>query len=309
MAQPSIVPEWNTTPATNNVDPGATAKGTGWLTNQIPPSSWLNWWQRAVWEWIVYLKFITTEALTWTAAHIFQSGVVVTNSILNGEGLRATGNGSGAGLRGFGTSGGAPGVQGLGGSGGGRGGTFTGGAGDGIGVNGTGNGAGHGVQGSSTSGAGVYGTSTSGPGGKFDAGSTGVAAEVNGMADLDGAAAIAGNVPLKNKLTKNNVCKAWVTFSWASGVYTIIASQNVAGIASPFPALGAMQITLAENVPVATRSAIAADESELNKAVTKDATAGTDGMVQVFIYNAAGSSPRDLSATSGRATLHVMGIQ
>lgn len=302
MAQPSIVPEWNTTPATNNVDPGATAKGTGWLTNQIPPSSWLNWWQRAVWEWIVYLKFITAEALTWTAAQVFQVGITVTNTITSGYGVQSTGGtpngtgvrgngqgsgygvegvaaGTGAGVRGFGGTGGStgPGVQGIGGATDGNGGLFTP------------NGSGVGVL--------------------ANAGSTGVAAQLNGMADLDSAAAIAGNVPLKNKLTKNNVCKAWVTFSWASGVYTIIASQNVAGIASPFPALGAMQVTLAENVPVATRSAIAADESELNKAVTKDATAGTDSMVQVFIYNAAGSAARDLSATSGRATLHVMGIQ
>lgn len=302
MAQPSIVPEWNTTPATNNVDPGATAKGTGWLTNQIPPSSWLNWWQRAVWEWIVYLKFITAEALTWTAAQVFQVGITVTNTITSGYGVQSTGGtpngtgvrgngqgsgygvegvaaGTGAGVRGFGGTGGAsgPGVQGIGGATNGNGGVFTP------------NGSGVGVL--------------------ANAGSTGVAAQLNGTADLDSAAAIAGNVPLKNKLTKNNVCKAWVTFSWASGVYTIIASQNVAGIASPFPALGAMQVTLAENVPVATRSAIAADESELNKAVTKDATAGTDSMVQVFIYNAAGSAARDLSATSGRATLHVMGIQ
>jgi hypothetical protein len=309
MAQPVNTPDWNTTPATNNVDPGSTAKGTGWLVNQYPASSTFNWWMRIVWEWCVYLKDLAGEVFTWTAAHIFQSGVVVTNTILNGEGLRATGNGSGAGLRGFGTSGGAPGVQGQGGTSGGRGGTFTGGAGNGIGVNGTGNGSGAGVQGSSTSGPGVYGVSTSGPGIQADAGSTGVAAQINGLADLDGAAAIASNVALKNKVTKNNVCKAWCTFSWASGVYTIISGQNIAGIASASPSLGAMQVSLAENVPVATRSAIAVDESEANKAVTKDATAGTDGVVTVFIYNAAGTVARDLSATSGRATLHVMGIQ
>lgn len=104
MPQPSDDPRWNTD-LTNNTDPPSGQKDTGWTVSQVPPSSYFNWWMNLVYQWVLYLKNLATEAFTWTAAHVFTAGITVTKA----AGVATTSTG------GTGTN--AHGVQGTGGSG------------------------------------------------------------------------------------------------------------------------------------------------------------------------------------------------
>ena len=103
MAQPSQDPAWNTGGA-NRVDPPSGQKISGWNVNQSPPSSYFNWYMNLVYQWCLYLKNITTEALTWTGAAIFNAavsttaGLTATRSAANTNAITATGNGTGHGL-------------------------------------------------------------------------------------------------------------------------------------------------------------------------------------------------------------------
>lgn len=110
-AKPTNLAAWNSGGA-NNVEPSAGEKVTGWTVGQAPPSSYFNWWMRLIWQWIVYLDDLATTAFTWTAAHVFNSGITVVGGIV-GTGTAAAGL-AGAGVSGEGGVGaGAPGVYGL----------------------------------------------------------------------------------------------------------------------------------------------------------------------------------------------------
>jgi hypothetical protein len=103
MAQPSQDPNWNTGGA-NRVDPSSGQKISGWTVNQAPPSSYFNWWMNLVYQWCIYLKNLTSEALTWTGAAIFNAavsttaGLTATRTAANTTAITATGNGTGHGL-------------------------------------------------------------------------------------------------------------------------------------------------------------------------------------------------------------------
>jgi len=81
MAKPSTLPRWANLAAPGDlVDPPSGKKDSGWLTGEKPPHSYFNWWKNLVYLWTVYLDGLTGEALTWTAAHVFQAGVTMTRN-------------------------------------------------------------------------------------------------------------------------------------------------------------------------------------------------------------------------------------
>ncbi len=150
--------------------PAEGQKDVGWIVGQKPPAQYFNWWMFNVYLWLRWLADIANQAITWTATHIFQRGIVVTHSQAGQTAIQGTGNGGGAGgaFVGGGTNGkgltalgigtGA-GVSSQGGGTNGSGGEFTGGSGGvgvkatggsggggGTGIEATGTGSGHGVK-------------------------------------------------------------------------------------------------------------------------------------------------------------------
>lgn len=94
------LPTWNTGLA-NNTEPNGAKKTLGWEVNEKPASSYFNWWQNKVGEWVSYLNSLAGEAFVWTAQHDFERRV----DILPGSGAGA--NEVGLSVQGKGTSFGA----------------------------------------------------------------------------------------------------------------------------------------------------------------------------------------------------------
>jgi hypothetical protein len=74
MPQPTQDPQWNTN-GTNRVEPPSGQKASGWTIGQAPPSSYFNWWMNLVYQWCLYLKNLTSEALTWLGFQTFNNGI------------------------------------------------------------------------------------------------------------------------------------------------------------------------------------------------------------------------------------------
>lgn len=70
------------------VEPDNTHKDNGWVSAEEPPHTFFNYWMNVVYLWLVYLDGLPAEAMTWTAAHIFQAGITVTST---GTAVTATG--------------------------------------------------------------------------------------------------------------------------------------------------------------------------------------------------------------------------
>lgn len=79
MAQPSDTPNWST--SGTKTEPSAPKQAQGWLVGEKVPAQWLNWWMNLVYQWIVYLKNLSSEAFTWTAAHTFESTLDVEDTL------------------------------------------------------------------------------------------------------------------------------------------------------------------------------------------------------------------------------------
>lgn len=175
MAKPTLFPDWDTTEA-NMAEPSSGLKSAGYATNDVPASNHYNWMLRQIGKWVRYLDGLAGEAITWTAAHIFQAGISVTTSGSN-HAVQGTGSGAGCGVVGVPAVGGSghgvwgkgaagsalTGVRGEGGGNGtGAGGHFSGsggtGSGKGVIANGTGSEPGVDATGGSTAGVGVKGT-------------------------------------------------------------------------------------------------------------------------------------------------------
>lgn len=190
MAKPSELPRW-ADDGGDIVEPLEGKKDIGYEEGELPVHSEMNWLFNLIYLWAQYLDGLTGEALTWTAAHIFQKGITVTQSTTNTIGMTVTGNGTAAGgtftggsagganawgLKGVGGGGNSEGLIGLG-TGAGSGVKGTGGGADGTGVSGIGGGTnGNGVWGDGTgTGSGVkgVGSATAGSrGGYFLGGAT-----------------------------------------------------------------------------------------------------------------------------------------
>jgi len=94
------LPTWNTGLA-NNTEPNGAKKTLGWEVNEKPASSYFNWWQNKVGEWVSYLDAITAEALTWTGLQTFDRKVTITPGASAGTnelGLQLQGKGTGYGM-------------------------------------------------------------------------------------------------------------------------------------------------------------------------------------------------------------------
>lgn len=62
MAKPSAYPAWATA-GTNNVAASGGQIASGWTNGQIPPSSYFNFWQNLVGEWIAYFDQTVNQSL------------------------------------------------------------------------------------------------------------------------------------------------------------------------------------------------------------------------------------------------------
>lgn len=162
MSQPTgNLPDWSTDD-TNNTEPSAGLKLTGWPDDDIPTARNFNWLFWQVSRWLTYLKNLQSEVLTWTAAQTFSALLTATAAIIvtratAGIGLTSTGNGAFSGLKGIGGATGA-GVEGVGGATSGVGVQGTGGP-NSAGVRGDGTGTGQGLfgVGGASDGSGVTG--------------------------------------------------------------------------------------------------------------------------------------------------------
>jgi hypothetical protein len=65
MAKPTVLPRWNTD-ASNRTTPSSGQLDTGWTLDQVPPSSYLNWFMFYVYSWLLWLDglFTTGTGLT-----------------------------------------------------------------------------------------------------------------------------------------------------------------------------------------------------------------------------------------------------
>ncbi len=75
MSKPTTLPEWASSAIAGITEPSTLQKQSGWAVRQKPPAQYLNWWQKLVYQWIVWLDGLTNEALTWAAGHIFSAGI------------------------------------------------------------------------------------------------------------------------------------------------------------------------------------------------------------------------------------------
>lgn len=76
MAKPSIKPRWADVVSgdpTKVLAPPGVKQDVGFATAERPPAQFLNWLLWVIYLWINYVDGITSEALTWAAAHTFQA--------------------------------------------------------------------------------------------------------------------------------------------------------------------------------------------------------------------------------------------
>lgn len=140
----------------------------GWVPGQYPPAQVMNKLLWGIYRWIVWLKDLPNQAITWTAHHIFTGNVqiapsaagygLLANSVGDNIGVSGNATGTAPGVRGVNTT--AVGVEGYGGT---QGVLGHGNAGAAVGVEGRGDplgGTGQGVKG--------VGGSAGGEGGWFE---------------------------------------------------------------------------------------------------------------------------------------------
>lgn len=220
--KPVTLPAWNTG-GTNNTVPSAGEKILGWTVGQAPPSSYFNWWQKLVYEWIAYLDDLEAQDFSWTGFHTFTEVTEMPGTIANG--LHVDGGGAGtAAVKGVAFNAAERGLEGAG-------------FGTGAGVYGTGG----------ATGAGVYGTSAGSSGGFFQG--TGASAGLIGQNSGTGnggefsasstsalGAVCTGGSGAKGVATSQSDTKAGLIGDGTSaGAYGVIAEgDNTAPIRSAF---------------------------------------------------------------------------
>lgn len=224
MPQPASQPRWANVGG-DIVEPASGKKDVGWIDAELPPHSYFNWYMNLVYQWTLYLAGLAGEAFTWTAAHIFQAGIVVTQSTSNGNGASVTGNGTGKGGVFVGGSSSGTGVHSTAGAGNGKGGEFFG-TGTGAGLQATGGATGDGANftGGATSGNGVTGTAVGAA-----SGVSGSASNTNGSIGVSGGSGTAGTNQAGVKGTANHNGAAGV---WGKGHNSSNAGAGVFGESS-----------------------------------------------------------------------------
>ncbi len=330
MPQPTgNEPVWNTD-QTNNTEPGSGQKAAGWAVDQVPPSSYFNWWQNKVGEWVTYLKNLTDEALTWTDFQIFQKridaqdGITSSTTTFGDPAVWGFGGANGAGVAGSSNSVGiygegntgtsASGIEGLGGDIEGIGVFGQGGAGTtgGAGIEGTGGDGigGPGVKGTggTSDGPGVHGIGTgAGPGGLFAKGSgTSDGIRTNGYIRLTGADPAAGDI-FENTLTPLSFPKAFGVISTDGiGGVTVAGGLNCSGVS--LPGANVIRFTFAQAMGNTNYTVIANSALGGSMAVVASRAAGYFEL-QVWNEGAAVFAVADPSMNSMAVHVVVFGAQ
>jgi hypothetical protein len=104
VAKPGTLPRWAETAggvaagAGQITAPSSGKQDTGWNVAELPPAQIFNWLLWTLYQWIKWINDLANQAMTWTAAHIFQAGVTVTQSTLNTAAAILTGNGTAPGV-------------------------------------------------------------------------------------------------------------------------------------------------------------------------------------------------------------------
>ena len=147
MAKPASVPTWASETnyaggseynTATKATPSATLIGQGLQASAGINHQHLNWCLNLIGSWLTWVDGFLAESHTWTGAHTWTPGTATAN------GVTATGNTSGSGVKGTGGASNGLGCEGIG-TGSGAGVKGTGGA-TGIGVEGVGTGSGAGVK-------------------------------------------------------------------------------------------------------------------------------------------------------------------
>jgi hypothetical protein len=63
MPKPTELPRW-ADDETNNTEPSSGQKDTGWVANQVAVSSYFNWWQFLVYQWLTWINEPNTITLS-----------------------------------------------------------------------------------------------------------------------------------------------------------------------------------------------------------------------------------------------------
>jgi hypothetical protein len=120
VPKPTADTTWSVTGT--KTEPSAGQKDAGWVVGQKPPAQWLNWWQNAVYQWILWLSVFELQAHTWTDQQTFTAGVntgpLIADATVGGgnaTGGLGLGSGTGSGFTGVGGATG-PGLLGIGGA-------------------------------------------------------------------------------------------------------------------------------------------------------------------------------------------------
>lgn len=61
--KPTALPTW-ATDLSNNTEPSSGQKASGWTVEQVPPSSYFNWWMYTAYLWSQYLDELHSETVT-----------------------------------------------------------------------------------------------------------------------------------------------------------------------------------------------------------------------------------------------------
>jgi hypothetical protein len=78
MPQPTDIPAWNTG-GSNRTAPPSGQVTSGYVVSSALSSGYLNWLFYTIYTWIVYLKNLTSEVLSWTHLQTFLAGIFVTS--------------------------------------------------------------------------------------------------------------------------------------------------------------------------------------------------------------------------------------
>jgi hypothetical protein len=80
--KPTTLPEWASGGSADITEPTLLKKQTGWVV-EAPPHNYFNWWQKLVWQWMVYLDAFLTDVHTWTQNQDFSGGLTAVTAAIS----------------------------------------------------------------------------------------------------------------------------------------------------------------------------------------------------------------------------------
>lgn len=99
MTKPTDLAQWGSTlsPGADLTVPGSTEKLGGWQIGK-PRRQYMNWWQQAVYRWMVWLDALETTAHTWIAEQTFDDAVFSADPTFPARSRLDAGSGTGGSL-------------------------------------------------------------------------------------------------------------------------------------------------------------------------------------------------------------------